>query len=256
MSASVLSMAYPIHEGEMQLERMDMLAVREISASYGQVKVLHGINLEIATGETVALVGANGAGKSTLLRCIQGLHPTEGGTICFSGRDITRLPAARRVALGICQSPEGRQVFGTMTVEDNLLLGGYVHPKAESARQMERMYEMFPALAERRRAIAGMLSGGQQQILTIARALMGKPRLLLLDEPSMGLAPLMVEEIFRIISELARSNTTILLVEQNAQEALTIAHRGYVIEAGRIIHSGAAMELLRSDKVRSAYLGQ
>jgi branched-chain amino acid transport system ATP-binding protein len=204
----------------------------------------------------VALVGSNGAGKTTLLRTIAGLQRTSAGDLKFGGRDITQLRADRRVKLGISLIPEGRQVFGPLSVEDNLRLGAYTRPKDEQIEvDLEQMYTLFPILKQKRKQAAGTLSGGQQQMLAMARALMARPQLLLLDEPSMGLAPLLVEEIFNTIGELKRRGITTFLVEQNAAAALAIADRGYVIETGDIVLSGAGQILLKDDKVREAYLG-
>ena len=215
---------------------------------------LQGIDLSIRAGELVALVGANGAGKSTLLRALSGVQPAS-GRIAFDGQDIAGWQPERRVALGIVQVPEGRQVFGPLSVDDNLRLGAYRRGRAQSAQSLERVYALFPALAERRRHAAGTLSGGQQQMLAIGRALMAKPRLLLLDEPSMGLAPRLVAEIFACVRELRAADTALLLVEQNARAALAIADRGYVLETGRIVLAGSGAQLLADEKVRAAYLG-
>jgi len=211
--------------------------------------------ITVAEGELLELVGGNGAGKTTLLRAISGVQPVSGGTIRFAGADLTRVPAARRVARGISQVPEGRQVFGPLSVADNLLLGGYTRAKAELASSLEQVYAMFPVLAEKRREAAGTLSGGQQQMLALGRALMARPRLLLLDEPSMGLAPLLVAEIFGAIRALKAGGTTIFLVEQNAHAALSIADRGYVLETGRIVLQDSGPALLANEKVQQAYLG-
>lgn len=235
--------------------REAVLEVRELASHYGRIQALHGIDMDVAEGQLVALVGANGAGKSTLLRCISGIQPTTSGAIRYRSRDITSSPSESRVRAGICHVPEGRQVFGPMSIEDNLRLGAYTRPRGDIASDMERMYELFPVLKEKRRLPAGTLSGGQQQMLAIARALMGRPELLLLDEPGMGLAPLLVQEIFRVIVELKERGITILLVEQNAQAALSIADVGYVIETGRITLIGSGRELLRDEKVQRAYLG-
>ena len=231
-----------------------MLEVRSLSSRYGRIQALSGIDLSVAEGELVALVGANGAGKSTLLRAISGVQPYQ-GAIFYEGRDIAAVPAERRVALGIVQVPEGRQVFGPLSVEDNLRLGGYTRTRAESDAELERTYAMFPALKERRRQAAGVLSGGQQQMLAMGRALMARPRLLLLDEPSMGLAPRLVEEIFAKVRALKAARTTIFLVDQNARAALSVADRGYVLETGRIVLAGTGAALLSDGKVREAYLG-
>ena len=229
-----------------------LLEVRGLGSRYGRIRALNGIDLAIAEGETVALIGANGAGKTTLLRVISGVQAASEGRIIFASHDITRAPPEARVRLGIAQVPEGRQPFGPLSVADNLLLGGYTRSRAERAEDLARTYEMFPRLAERRRQTAGTLSGGEQQMLAIGRALMARPRLLLLDEPSMGLAPRIVEQIFATIAGL---RGTILLVEQNAYAALGIADRGYVIESGRIALAGAAGALLGDEQVRAAYLG-
>jgi branched-chain amino acid transport system ATP-binding protein len=226
-----------------------------LSTHYGRIRALHAIDLAVAEGELLALVGANGAGKTTLLRTISGVLPATSGAIRFDGHDITRERPAARVRLGIAQVPEGRQVFGPLAVEDNLRLGGYTRPRAEIAGDLERMYALFPILKERRRQPAGTLSGGQQQMLAIGRALMARPRLLLLDEPSMGLAPLLVAEIFRAIRALKAAGTTIFLVEQNAHAALSIADRGYVLETGRVVLQDSGPALLANERVKQAYLG-
>jgi branched-chain amino acid transport system ATP-binding protein len=232
-----------------------LLEIKGLTSHYGRIQALHGIDIEVRQGQLVALVGANGAGKTTLLRAISGVQPISGGSIHFGGQDVSRASADRRVRAGICQVPEGRQVFGPMSVEDNLLLGAYTRPKAEAAAEMERMYQLFPVLKEKRLLLAGTLSGGQQQMLAMARALMGKPSVLLLDEPSMGLAPLLIAEIFRIVRSLRDQGITIFLVEQNAYAALSIADVGYVIETGAITLSGPGPELLKNEQVQSAYLG-
>ncbi len=228
-----------------------MLRVEKLEARYGRIPALQGIDLHLEPGELVALVGANGAGKSTLLRSLSGVHHAS-GRVLFDGEDITRASAERRVALGIVQVPEGRQVFAPLSVEDNLRLGAY---RRGSARNLQKVFEMFPHLAARRRNPAGTLSGGQQQILAIGRALMADPRLLLLDEPSMGLAPRLVAEIFACVRALRDAHITLLLVEQNARAALGIADRGYVLETGRLVRAGTGSELLADPAVRSAYLG-
>ena len=232
-----------------------LLEIRDLRARYGRIEALHGVSLDVASGQLVALVGANGAGKTTLLRCVSGLRPASAGTIRFSGADITGARPEARVRAGICQVPEGRQVFGPMTIEDNLRLGAYTRPTSEIAAGLEEIYALFPVLAEKRALPAGTLSGGQQQMLALGRALMGKPRLLLLDEPSMGLAPLIVEEIFRVILRLKAAGMTILIVEQNAVAALSIADHAYVMETGEIGLSGGGRELLANEDVRRAYLG-
>jgi branched-chain amino acid transport system ATP-binding protein len=232
-----------------------MLEVRALESRYGRIPALKGIGLAVREGELVALVGANGAGKTTLLRVISGVIASSGGSIHFDGEDITHAAPERRVRSGIVQVPEGRQVFGPLAVEDNLLLGAYTRPGAEREASLESVYAMFPMLRERKRQPAGMLSGGQQQMLAMGRALMARPRLLLLDEPSMGLAPRLVEEIFAHVAELKRRKTTIFLVDQNARAALAVADRAYVIETGRIVLAGSGAELLASPQVQAAYLG-
>lgn len=233
-----------------------VLEVEGLTTHYGYVRALDGIDLQVGKGHLVALVGANGAGKSTLLRTVSGLQPATTGSVLFEGEDITRLPPARRVAMGISQVPEGRQVFGPMTVEDNLLLGAFTRRQGRAVRHdLERMYEKFPILREKRHLLAATLSGGQQQMLVIARALMARPRLLLLDEPSMGLAPLLVSEIFSTIAELKEDGMTVFLVEQNASAALGIADHAYVLETGRIVISGPGQALLEDENVKKAYLG-
>jgi branched-chain amino acid transport system ATP-binding protein len=232
-----------------------VLEVRGLETSYGRIKALNGIDLEIRRGELVALVGANGAGKSTLLRTISGVQPATAGRIAFLGQDITRMRAHLRVRLGICQVPEGRQVFGPLSIEDNLRLGAYTQPRGQIDGDLERVYTMFPVLKEKHALPAGTLSGGQQQMLAVGRALMGRPKLLLLDEPSMGLAPLLVAEVFKAIRALKAEGMTIFLVEQNAFAALGVADRGYVIETGSISLTGTGEELLANEEVKKAYLG-
>lgn len=234
-----------------------LLEVAGLNSHYGPVQVVHHASLSVHAGELVALVGGNGAGKTTLLHTLSGLHRPSAGSIHFDGQDITRWPTHRIVAAGVCQVPEGRQVFAPLSVEDNLKLGAYRQHRNRSwvSQEMERVYTLFPILQERRQQLAGTLSGGQQQMLAMGRALLGHPRLLLLDEPSMGLAPLLVEEIFRVIVELNSQGVTILLVEQNARAALAIAGRGYILETGRITKTAPAADLLADDDVRRAYLG-
>lgn len=232
-----------------------LLEIAGLSSHYGRIQALKGIDLSVAEGELLALVGANGAGKSTLLRAISGVQPVSGGTIRFAGGDITRASPSARVRMGISQVPEGRQIFGPMSVEDNLRLGGYTRPAAEIEADLARMYAMFPVLKEKRHLPAGTLSGGQQQMLAMTRALMARPKLLLLDEPSMGLAPLLVAEIFRAVRALKEAGTTIFLVEQNAHAALSIADRGYVLETGRIVLQDSGRALLANERVKDAYLG-
>jgi branched-chain amino acid transport system ATP-binding protein len=232
-----------------------LLEIGGLTSHYGRIQALKGLDLNVAEGELLALVGANGAGKTTLLRTISGVQGASGGFIRFNGADITRASPSARVRLGISQVPEGRQVFGPMSVEDNLRMGGFTRPAAEIAADLERMYAMFPVLREKRGEPAGTLSGGQQQMLAMTRALMARPRLLLLDEPSMGLAPLLVADIFRAVRALKAAGTTIFLVEQNAHAALSIADRGYVLETGRIVLQDSGRALLANDKVKEAYLG-
>ncbi|MFO7265545.1 MAG: ABC transporter ATP-binding protein [Limnochordales bacterium] len=233
-----------------------MLVIDSIVTHYGPVEALKGISLEVREGEIVTLIGANGAGKSTTLRTISGLVRPTSGSIKYQGRELTALPPERIVAMGIAHVPEGRRVFPMMTVLENLELGAFTRKDAAGVRQdMEFVFSLFPRLAERRKQLAGTMSGGEQQMLAIARALMARPRLLLLDEPSMGLAPRIVESIFEVIQDINRQGTTVLLVEQNAHLALSIAHRGYVLETGRIVLSGTARSLLENEAVRRAYLG-
>lgn len=235
-----------------------MLTVSNLSVYYGAVRALDGVSLEVMPGEIVAMIGANGAGKSTTMRSISGLVKPRSGEISFLGKAIHRLAPHEIVQLGISHAPEGRRVFAEMTVMENLRLGAYVreHSKASVREDLERMFTIFPRLKERQTQLAGTLSGGEQQMLAIARALMARPQLLLLDEPSLGLAPNLVQTIFRVIQEINASGVTILLVEQNANQALRIAHRGYVIETGRIVLEDKAANLLNNPMVRSAYLGE
>jgi branched-chain amino acid transport system ATP-binding protein len=232
-----------------------MLSVDHLTSGYGRIEVLHDVTLDVPAGAIVCLVGANGAGKTTLLRAISGVVPIAKGSIRFEGQPIERMSPHGRVALGIVQVPEGRQLFAPLSVEDNLDLGAWPHRADDYVRDRARIYEMFPILAERRRISAGALSGGQQQMLAIGRALMAKPRLLLLDEPSLGLAPLMVEQILQTIQGLKRDGLTVLLIEQNARAALAIADRAYVLETGRITAHGTAAEIECDARVRAAYLG-
>jgi branched-chain amino acid transport system ATP-binding protein len=232
-----------------------LLELDGLVVHHGRNEVLKGVSATVGAGELVALVGSNGAGKTTLLRAISGVHPASGGAIRFAGADITTLAPDRRVRLGISQVPEGRQVFAPQTVADNLLLGGFTRSRGDRAAALDAVYAQLPVLAERRDQRAGTLSGGQQQMLAIGRALMAAPKLLLLDEPSLGLAPLIVEEVFRLVVGLKRAGTTILLVEQNAHAALAIADRGYVIETGRLVLEDTGARLLANPRVREAYLG-
>ena len=232
-----------------------MLEVRELQSRYGRIRALKKVSVTVHGGELVALVGANGAGKTTLMRAISGVQPITGGRILFEGKDISRMNAAARVRLGIVQVPEGRRVFGAMTVEDNLRLGAISRSKQEEEEGLERAYDLFPRLKDRRRQLAGTLSGGEQQMLAIGRALMAKPRLLLMDEPSMGLSPLLVDQTFEIIQKLAKEGMTIFLVEQNAYVALSIATHGYVLEGGMTTLDGSGEALLHDPRVKEAYLG-
>ena len=233
----------------------ELLRVEALEAAYGSVRALRGVDLEVRSGELVALVGSNGAGKSTLLRALSGVHPALAGLVLYRGADVTRAPAHERVAGGVILVPEGRQVFGMLTVEDNLRLGAHTRPRHEVDDGLDRVFPLFPVLAERRRQRAGTLSGGEQQMLAIGRGLMGRPTLLLLDEPSMGLAPRLVAALFEVIVSLRAGGVTMLLVEQNAHAALSIADRGYVLETGRITLEGPGRELLGAEAVRAAYLG-
>ena len=234
-----------------------LLQVRGLRGRYGPVEVLHGVDLQVDPGELVAIVGANGAGKTTLLHILSGIHRASAGQILLEGQDIGHLPPHCIVQAGICQVPEGRQVFAPLSVENNLRLGGYSqrHNPAWVEQQLQFIYTLFPILEERRTQSAGTLSGGQQQMLAIGRALLARPRLLLLDEPSMGLAPLLVEEILRVVRELNQQGVTILLVEQNARAALGVAHRGYVLETGRVAMAAPAATLLQDEGIKRAYLG-
>ena len=238
-----------------QLQAEVLLRVNGMESCYGRIKALKGISLEVRRGETVALVGANGAGKTTFLRTLSGVQPMSAGSIHFDGDDISQLRSDKRMRRGICQSPEGRQVFGPLSIEDNLRLGAYTQPRHQVAGDLEKVFAMFPILKEKRLLPAGTLSGGQQQMLAIGRALMGRPKMLLLDEPSMGLAPLLVQEVFNVVKTLKAQGMTILLVEQNAFAALAIADRGYVLETGQVTLTGTGQELISNEQVRAAYLG-
>ena len=232
-----------------------MLSIENLVSGYNRLIVLHGVSLTVAAGEIVALVGANGAGKSTLLRAISGIQPIKSGRIEFDGEAIERKPPHQRVGAGIAQVPEGRQVFAPLTVEDNLLLGAWTGKAANTAAELEKAYDMFPVLRSKRALLAGSMSGGEQQMLAIARALMCKPKLVLLDEPSMGLAPKLVDQVLDVISSLRGRGLTLLLVEQNAHAALSIADRAYVLETGTITMSGSGEDLLDDARIREAYLG-
>lgn len=232
-----------------------MLSVEGLRSKYGRIEVLHGVDLGVKSGEIVSVIGANGAGKTTLLRCLSGVQPASGGSLMFRGDDISKLPAHRRVGLGLAQSPEGRQIFTNLSVEENLRLGAYLFADARVDKDMADAFAMFPVLKEKRNLSAGGLSGGQQQMLAIARALMARPTCVLLDEPSMGLAPILVDQILEVVKSLKSLDVTVLLVEQNAFAALSIADRGYVMETGRITMSGPAAELIADPRIREAYLG-
>ena len=234
-----------------------MLQLRDVAAGYGQVRVLNGLSLEVRRGEIVCLLGSNATGKTTTMRVVLGLVRPTDGSVEFDGQRLDRLPTARRVHLGIAAVPEGRRLFAEMSVYENLLMGAYARSDDDAVdADMERVYQLFPRLKERRAQAAATLSGGEQQMLAIGRALMSRPKLLLLDEPSMGLAPALVETIFETISRINRQGITILLVEQNAQMALSVAHRGYVLRGGRTVLEDRAEALLQNDEVRLAYLGK
>ncbi len=232
-----------------------MLKVNNINVYYGSIHAVKDVSFEVHQGEVVTLIGANGAGKSTILQTVSGLLRSKTGSVEFLGETLDGIPAHKVVNKGLAHVPEGRRVFLQMTVEENLEMGAYTRPNIEIAESIADVYERFPRLKERRKQIAGTLSGGEQQMLAMGRALMSKPQLLMLDEPSMGLAPLLIEQIFSIIKELHEAGTTILLVEQNAQMALSVADRGYVLETGRIVTTGTGAELLNDDAVKKAYLG-
>ena len=234
-----------------------LLSVRDLQVAYGGIRAVKGIDLEVKAGELVCLIGANGAGKTTTLKGICGLQPVRRGEILYHGENITGMRSYELVQRGLAMVPEGRGVFGALTIEENLLMGAFVRKDASGVRHdMQRVYTLFPRLEERRRQTAGTLSGGEQQMLAMARALMSRPKLLLLDEPSMGLAPLMVQKVFETIQAVSAEGVTMLLIEQNAKLALEVSHRGYVMESGEITLSGAARELLANPAVRAAYLGE
>jgi branched-chain amino acid transport system ATP-binding protein len=236
-------------------EREVLFEIKDLEVSYGSIEAIKGISLVVRKGEIVTILGANGAGKTTTMRTISQLLKAKSGEILFKGVDLTKVPAHKIVSMGISQSPEGRRVFGILTVEENLLLGAYTQKKV-NRDTLKWVYELFPRLEERRKQLAGTLSGGEQQMLAIGRALMSDPEVLLLDEPSLGLAPILVKAIFKQIREIANKGVTVLLVEQNAKAALNLADRGYVLDVGKIALSGTSAELLASEKVQEAYLGK
>lgn len=241
-----------------ETDRPVLLEVRDVVVHYGRIKALHGVSLLVHEGELVTLLGSNGAGKTTMMRAISGLRPLTSGSVWFEGRDISRVKAHQRVIDGLIQAPEGRGVFPGMTVLENLEMGCYGRKfasRSEHDERLEWVFETFPRLAERRSQVGGTLSGGEQQMLAIGRALMARPRVLLLDEPSMGLAPMVISQIFKIISEINAQGTTVLLVEQNAQQALSRSDRAYILETGAVTRTGDARELLADDSIRAAYLG-
>jgi len=232
-----------------------LLEVKDLHVSYGAINAIKGIDLYVNRGEVVTILGANGAGKTTTLRTISGLLKPVSGEIIFDGKAISQLPAHEIVSLGMSHSPEGRRVFGTLSVEENLMMGAYTLKKYD-AKTLEWIYEILPRLKEREKQLAGTLSGGEQQMLAIGRAIMSKPKLLILDEPSLGLAPVLVKVIFKAVKQIASSGVTVLLVEQNAKAALKLADRGYVLELGKITHTGSSQELLSSEVIQEAYLGK
>jgi branched-chain amino acid transport system ATP-binding protein len=232
-----------------------LLEVKGLHVNYGAIEAIKGIDLYVNKGEVVTILGANGAGKTTTLRTISGLLKASAGNIVFDGKEIAHIPAHEIVSLGMSHSPEGRRVFGTLSVEENLMMGAYSLKKYD-ASTLNWIYEILPRLYERKKQLAGTLSGGEQQMLAIGRAIMSKPKLLILDEPSLGLAPVLVKVIFKAIKEISKSGVTVLLVEQNAKAALKLANRGYVLELGKITHSGSSEELLNSEMIQEAYLGK
>jgi branched-chain amino acid transport system ATP-binding protein len=237
---------------------MPLLEIRDMTVGYGRIEALHGISLSVEDGELVTLIGANGAGKTTTMRAISGIRPLTRGTVIFDGQDITKMKAHLRVIAGIVQAPEGRGVFPGMTVQENLDMGHYARKFASKAAYQEtldQVFERFPRLGERRSQVGGTLSGGEQQMVAIGRALMARPRLMLLDEPSMGLAPMVIQQIFKIITEINKTGTTILLVEQNAQQALSRSSRAYILETGEVVKTGPGPELLADPAIKEAYLG-
>lgn len=236
---------------------MAMLEVKDLNVYYGMIQALKGISFEVNEGEVIALIGANGAGKTTTLHTITGLHPAKSGSVIFDGKDLTKIAPHKIVSMGMAHVPEGRRVFAELSVYENLKMGAYTRTsKSEIEESLTNVYDRFPRLKERRNQMAGTLSGGEQQMLAMGRALMSKPKIILMDEPSMGLSPILVNEIFDIIRSVSKSGTTVLLVEQNAKKALSIADRAYVLETGRIVTEGKASELLEDDAIRKAYLGE
>ena len=231
-----------------------ILAVADLRVAYGRVEAVRGVSFEARQGSLVTLVGANGAGKSSVINAVSGMLRPAGGRITFEGNDVTRTPAHKLVARGLVQVPEGRQILSTLTIEENLRMGAW-HTGGTAQQSIDAMYDRFPVLAERRALPAGALSGGEQQMLAIARALVAKPTVMLMDEPSMGLAPKIVDEVFRVIEEIRASGTTVVLVEQNARRALRAADHGYVLQTGEVVHSGPAAELLADERIVEAYLG-
>lgn len=236
---------------------MSMLHIENLQVYYGAINAIKGISFEVEQGEIIALIGANGAGKTTILHTISGLVPAKSGSITFNGTELTKTPAHKIVSMGMAHVPEGRRIFQELTVYENLMLGAFTRKdKAEIENTLEEVFKRFPRLEERRTQIAGTLSGGEQQMLAMGRALMSHPRIILMDEPSMGLSPILVNEIFDIIQSVSASGTTVLLVEQNAKKALSIADRAYVLETGNIVMSGDAKELMNDDSIKKAYLGE
>lgn len=236
---------------------MAMLEIKDLEVFYGMIQAIKGVSFEVNEGEVIALIGANGAGKTTILHTITGLLEAKRGTVIFDGKDITKIPAHRIVSMGMAHVPEGRRVFANLTVYQNLKMGAYTRKdKTEIEETLETVYKRFPRLKERHNQLSGTLSGGEQQMLAMGRALMSHPRILLMDEPSMGLSPIFVNEIFDIIREVSAGGTTVLLVEQNAKKALSISDRGYVLETGKIVLEGESEELLNNDSIKKAYLGE
>ena len=236
---------------------MEMLEVKDLEVYYGMIQAIKGISFEVNQGEVIALIGANGAGKTTTLHTITGLLSPKKGSVLFEGQDITKVPAHKIVSMGMAHVPEGRRVFSQLSVYENLKLGAYTRKdKSNIDKELQSIYERFPRLAERKNQLAGTLSGGEQQMLAMGRALMSKPSIVLMDEPSMGLSPILVNEIFDIIESISKSGTTVLLVEQNAKKALSIADRAYVLETGKVVLEGDAKDLLENDSIKKAYLGE